>query len=55
MTETIAQIVVLLVFGLALFGLNLKAGTTWLKFVTLWAGLASLAAAGYLTVEWVFL
>ena len=55
MNETVAQIAVLIVFGAVLFGLNLKAGTTWLKFVTLWTGLASFGAAGYLIVEWVFL
>lgn len=55
MTETIAQIAVLLAFALALLFVNLKAGTTWLKFVTLWAMVASFAGAGYLIVEWVFL
>lgn len=55
MTETIAQIAVLLAFALVLLGLNLKAGTTWLKFVSLWTMVAALGAAGYLIVEWVFL
>lgn len=49
------QIAVLLVFAMALLFVNLKAGTTWLKFTTLWAMVACFAGAGYLVVTWVFL
>lgn len=55
MSVEVQQIAVLLVFAMALLFVNLKAGTTWLKFVTLWAMVAAFGAAGWLVVEWVFL
>ena len=55
MDVVVQQIAVLLVFAMALLFVNLKAGTTWLKFITLWGMVASFAGAGWLVVEWVFL
>lgn len=49
------QIAVLLVFAMALMFVNLKAGTTWLKFFTLWAMIACFGGAACLTIQWVFL
>lgn len=54
MHEEVQKIAVLLVFGMALVFLNLKAGSTWLKFVSLWVMIAAFVAAGYLIVGWVF-
>lgn len=45
------KIVVLLVFAMALLFVNLKAGTSWLKAVTLWPLLAAFAVAGFLAVQ----
>lgn len=53
--ETVVQIATLLAFAMALLLVNLKAGTTWLKFITLLAMIAAFAGAGYLVIEWVFL
>lgn len=49
------QIGVLIAFALVLLLLNLKAGSTWLKLITLWTLIGALGAIGYLIVEWVFL
>lgn len=55
MDLVIQQIAVLLVFAVVLLFLNLKARTSWLKFLSLWTMIACLAGAGYLTVDWIFL
>lgn len=49
------QIVVLLLFAMVLLYTNLKAGLTWLKFLTLWAMVACFVGAGYLLADWMFL
>jgi uncharacterized membrane protein len=49
------QIVVLLVFAMALLFTNMKAGMTWLKFLTLWGMIACFVGAAYLIVDWMFL
>lgn len=55
MSETAQQIIVVVVFAALLFALNLKAGSTWLKVLTLWGGVAAAGLAGWLIVEWVLL
>lgn len=53
MSAEVQQVAVLLAFALVLLLLNLKAGTTWLKFLSLWSTLAFLGLAGWVVVRWV--
>jgi hypothetical protein len=52
--EEITRIVVLLLVGLVWLFFNLKAGVTWLKFLTLMLCLIFLGAASWLAIEEVF-
>jgi hypothetical protein len=54
MNETAQQVLVLLLFTIMLGMANLKAGVTWIKFLTIVLGLGTLGLALYLTADWVF-
>lgn len=49
------QILVVLLLGVALLTLNIKAGHLWLKWVSFLGSMASFGAAAWLIVQWVFL
>jgi hypothetical protein len=53
-TDTLAKIAVLVAVALVWLGLNLKAGTTWLKFVSLWAMMGFLVSASFVAIDAVF-
>lgn len=55
MTETMQQILMLILFAAAMLFANLKAGETWVKLLTIAGFLGASGLAGYLLVEWVLL
>lgn len=48
------QILVVLLLGVALLGLNVLAGYNWLKWVSFFGFMGAFAAACTMTVGWVF-
>lgn len=48
------QVIALVLISCVLVWLNLKAGKTWLKQVTLWPMLACLGVAVWIVLRWVF-
>lgn len=54
MSEVLQQVIALLLIAGVLLGINLKAGSTWIKQVTLWPMLGCLGVAVWLSLRWVF-